>query len=176
MTLDGFCDHTAVTADDEIHRHYTELLRSADIGIWGRTTYQLMEYWKSVAENPTGNKVMDEFAATIDNIQKIVYSRTLESADWKDTEIKREIFKEEILGLKRQTGKNILAGSRSLILQLMKLNLIDEFQFCIHPVIAGGGLPLFKDIKDRIGLKLIKTKTFGCGAVIFYYEPMDQRT
>src|SRR5678809_1083763 len=97
MTLDGFCDHTAMIADEEIHEHYTELLTNADAVIYGRITYQLMEYWRSVVENPTGDKSMDDFAEAIDNISKIVYSRTLENVDWKNTELKREIIKDEIL-------------------------------------------------------------------------------
>jgi dihydrofolate reductase len=171
MTLDGFCDHTSMIADDEVHQHYTELLRNADTVIYGRITYQLMEYWKSVVENPTGNKAMDEFAAAIDNISKIVYSRTLENVDWKNTELKREIVKEEILDLKQQAGKDILVGSPSLIVATTQLGLIDEYQLGVQPTILGNGLPLFKNVKDRIDLKLLKTKTFGCGAVFFYYKP-----
>src|SRR5688572_1042783 len=114
MTLDGFCDHTAMIADDEIHEHYTELLRNADAVIYGRITYQLMEYWKSIVENPTGNKSEDDFAVAIDNISKIVYSRTLENVDWKNTELKREIVKDEILELKQKAGKPIFVGSPGL--------------------------------------------------------------
>ena len=171
MTLDGFCDHTAMIADDEIHQHYNELLSNADTLIYGRITFQLMEYWKSVVENPTGNKAMDEFAVAIDNISKIVYSRTLKNVDWKNTELKKEVIKEEVLELKQKAGKKILVGSPSLIVALSQLELIDEYQLGVQPTVLGGGLPLFKNIKDRIDLKLLKTKTFGCGAVIHYYEP-----
>lgn len=175
MTLDGFCDHTAMIADDEIHEHFNELLSNAGTLIYGRTTYQLMEdYWPSVVKNSTGNKPMDEFAVLIDNISKIVYSRTLKNVDWKNTELKKEIIKEEIVELKQSRNgpnKNILVGSPSLIVALAKLGLIDEYQPVVHPVISGSGLPLFKDIRDRIDLKLLKTKTFGCGAVAHYYEP-----
>ena len=80
-------------------------------------------------------------------------------------------IKEEVLELKKQAGKDILIGSPSLIVNCMKLNLVDEYQLCVHSVIAGKGLPLFKNINDRVNLKLLKTKTFRCGAVIFYYEP-----
>ncbi len=80
-------------------------------------------------------------------------------------------IKEEVLELKQQAGKNILVGSRSLIVILMNLNLIDQFQLCVHPVIVGNGLPLFKNINDKTIFKLIKTKTFGCGAIALYYEP-----
>ena len=172
MTLDGFCDHTAMIADEEIHEHYNELLRNADTLLYGRITYQLMaSYWPSVVKNPTGNKPMDEFAVLIDNISKIVYSRTLKNVDWKNTILKKEIIKEEVLELKQQAGKNILAGSPGLIVALTQLDLIDEYQLGVQPTVLGSGLPLFKNVKDRVDLKLLKTKTFGCGAVALYYEP-----
>lgn len=175
MTLDGFCDHTAGIADDETHAHYNELLRSADSIIYGRTTYQLMEsYWPTIVSDPTGNKPTDEFAVLIDDIQKIVYSRTLTSVDWKNTVLKHEIIKEELLEFKQQTGKDILVGSPSLIVALTQLGLIDEYQLNVNPIILGGGLSLFKNIKERIDLTLLRTKTFGCGAVVLYYEPITK--
>ncbi len=171
MSLDGFCDHTGMIADDEIHEHFNELLRDAGILIYGRITYQLMEsYWPSVVKNPTGNKPMDEFAVLIDNIPKIVYSRTLQHVDWKNTTLKKEFIKEEILELKRQTGKNIFVCSPSLIVTTAQLGLIDEYQPVVHPVVLGSGLPLFKNIKDKIDLKLLKTKPFGAGQLAIYYE------
>lgn len=175
MTLDGYCDHTVMNADDEIHEHYNEVLRNAGTLIYGRTTYQLMEsYWPTVVKNPTGNKPMDDFAVLIDNIPKIVYSRTLQQVDWKNTTLKKEIIIEEISALKQQEGKNILVGSPSLIVAFMQLGLVDEYQFAIQPTIIGSGLSLFKNIKDRIDLNLLKTKTFGCGAVVMYYEPVKK--
>ena len=175
MTLDGFCDHTAMIADDEIHQHYNELLSNTGTLIYGRITYHLMEsYWPTVVKNPTGNKPMDEFAVLIDNISKIVYSRTLKNVAWKNTTLKKEVIKEEILELKRSSNggsKNILVGSPSLIVALTQLDLIDEYQLGVQPTVLGSGLPLFKNIKDRVNLKLLKTKTFGCGAVTLYYEP-----
>lgn len=170
VTLDGFCDHTAMIADDEIHQHYTDLLNDSDLAIYGRVTYHLMEYWRSVAANPTGNKTTDDFAAAMDGLPKIVYSRTLENVDWKGTELKREIVSDEILELKQQTGRSILVGSPSLIVALSNLGLVDEYQISIQPTVIGGGLPLFKHIRDRIDLRLLKTKTFGCGAVTLYYQ------
>ena len=170
MSLDGFCDHTAMNADEEIHDHFTELIRSGDIILYGRTTYQLMEYWKSVVENPTGERSMDDFAAAIDGIQKIVYSRTLESVDWKNTELRREVDKDEILKLKQQPGRDIFVGSPSMIVTFGNLGLIDEYHLVLHPTVVGTGLPLFKNVSDRIDLKLLKTKPFGCGALALYYE------
>jgi len=175
MTLDGFCDHTAMIADDEIHQHYNDLLGSAGTLIYGRITYQLMEsYWPGIVQNPTGNKPTDEFAVLINNISKIVFSRTLKHVDWKNTKLKKEVIKEEVLELKQSGNggsKNILVGSPGLIVALTQLDLIDEYQLAVQPIVLGSGLPLFKNVKDRVNLKLLKTKTFSCGAVALYYEP-----
>lgn len=172
MTLDGFCDHTAGIADEELHQHYNELLSNAGAIIWGRITYQLMEsYWPTVVKNPTGNKATDEFAVTVDNISKIVFSHTLKNVEWENSRVAKRGVKEEVLELKQRKGKDILVGSPSLIVTLMKLNLIDEYQLCVHPVIVGKGLPLFKNINDRTILKLLKTKTFSSGSITLYYEP-----
>ena len=171
MTLDGFCNHTAMIANDEIHQHYTELLTSADTIIYGRTTYQLMEnYWPSLVKNPSGNKTADEFALAIDNISKIVYSRTLDHVDWRNAKLRKEINREEVLGLKAQADKPILVGSPNLIATFTQLDLIDEYQLGLQPSILGSGLTLFKDIADRVNLKLLKTKTFGSGTIMLYYE------
>lgn len=172
MTLDGFCDHTAGIADEETHEHYSEVLRNADTIIWGRITYQLMEsFWPSVVANPTGDKSIDEFAVVADNINKIVYSRTLDHVNWKNTTLKNELVKEEIIDLKQQAGKDILVGSPSLIVAFGELGLVDEYQLAIHPVVLGSGLPLFKNVKDKIDLSLVKTKTFRSGVIALYYEP-----
>jgi dihydrofolate reductase len=174
MTLDGFCNHTAMIADDEIHQHYSELLRSAGTLLYGRITYQLMEYWPTVLKNPTGNKSMDEFAEVIDKIPKIVFSRTLKNVEWKTARLAKRDLKEEVLELRQEAGKDILVGSPSLIVALSQLELIDEYQLGVQPTVLGSGLPLFKDITDRIDLKLLKTKTFGCGAVMLYYESIKK--
>ena len=176
MTLDGFCDHTAGIPDEEIHQHYTDMLNNGGVILYGRITYQLMQFWQTLIKNPSGEKTMDDFAVAIDKIPKIVFSNTLKSTEWDSAELSNQPVEEQVLELKKQSGKDILVGSRSLIIQLMKLNLIDEFQLCIYPVIAGTGLPLFENIKDRTVLKLIKTKTFSGGAVTLYYEPTNERT
>jgi dihydrofolate reductase len=171
MTLDGFCDHTAIIPDEELHRHYNDLLLSADAALYGRITYQLMEYWPTVVKNPTGNKAADEFAVTMDNIPKIVFSRTLKNVEWETARVAKRGIEEEVSELKRQPGKDILVGSPGLIISCMNLHLVDELQLCVHPVVEGKGLPLFKNINDKTNFKLLKTKTFGSGAVTFYYEP-----
>ena len=166
MTLDGFCDHTSMGADDEIHQHYTDLLRDADAIIYGRKTFELMEFWPPLVANPTGIKAMDDFAVAMDEVHKLVYSRTLRAVEWKTAELKGEIVAGEIVDLKQRSSKNIYVGSPSMIVQLGNLGLVDEYQLAIHPTIVGSGLPLFKNITERIDLKLFKSKSFDCGAVI----------
>lgn len=171
-TIDGNCDHTASLADEEIHEHYTKLLDNAGVILYGRTTYQLMEFWRSFLEKPSEEKSMNDFAAAIDNVQKIIFSHTLKQVDWKSATLASRSLEEEVVELRKQPGKDIFVGSRSLIIQLLNLNLIDELQLCIQPVIAGKGLQLFEHIDGRKILTLKKTKSFDNGAVILYYEPI----
>jgi dihydrofolate reductase len=178
-TLDGVCDHTAGIPDEEIHQHYAELLNNAGVVLYGRITYELMQFWQTLLKNPSGEKTMDDFAMAIDRIPKIVFSHTLKNADsltigWKSAKLASRSIEEEVLELKQQSGRDILVGSRSLIIQLMKRNLIDEYQLCVHPVVAGSGLPLFENLNDKIVLKLLKTKAFSGGAVTLYYEPTNK--
>lgn len=172
MTVDGFCDHTAGIPDEEIHNHYADVLRSADTILYGRITYQLMEFWKDLVAKPSGDKSMDDFALVMDNTPKLVFSHTLKTLDWKSAKLATETLEEEVAALKQSNndnGKDIFVGSPSLIVELTKLNLIDEYQLCIHPIILGNGLPLFKNISEQITLTLIKAKIFKAGAVILYY-------
>jgi dihydrofolate reductase len=170
MTLDGFCDHTAITPDEQIHEHYSDLLDSAGVILYGRITYELMQYWQTMLKNPSGEKTMDDFAAAIDKVPKIVFSKNLKNTGWDSAKLASQPLEETVLELKKQSGAPIFVGSRSLIIQLMKLNLIDEYQLCVHPVIVGKGLPLFENVNDRKTFKLLKTKTFDSGAIILYYE------
>jgi dihydrofolate reductase len=171
MTLDGVCDHTTGVPDEGLHQHYSDLIDNGGVILYGRKTYQLMQFWQDLLQNPSGEKSMDDFAISINKIQKIVFSNTIKETGWDSAKLAKRSLAEEILELKQQAGKDILVGSRSLIIELLNRNLIDEFQICIHPVIEGKGLQLFDQIKDRIMLKLIKTKVLNAGAVVFYYEP-----
>ncbi len=172
MTLDGFCDHQAMIANDEMHNHYTEMSSSVDTILYGKITYQLMEgYWPEVVKNPSGNKAVDKFAKFIDKISKIVFSSTLKSVKWKNSRITTKSLKKEITELKQQPGKDILIGSPSLIVAATNLGLIDEYQLCVQPILEGKGLSLFKNIQNRVNLKLVKTKTFDFGGITLYYVP-----
>lgn len=172
MTIDGICDHTVGIPDEDLHDHYTGLLDEAGVILYGRTTYQLMQFWQALLEKPSGKKSMDDFAVAIDKIPKIVFSKTLKSTDWESAQLATKDIEQVVAVLKQQSGKAILAGSRSLIIQLINLDLIDEFQICIHPMLEGKGLPLFDKINERKTFKLVKTKTFGSGAIVLYYEPI----
>lgn len=177
MSLDGFCDHTEMNADDELHEHYNELMGNVSVMLYGRITYQLMEsYWPDVVKNPTGNKSTDDFGVLMDDIPKIVFSRTLKDVTWRNSTLKKEINKEEILAMKQtdaDNNKNIYVGSPGLIVALTQMGIIDEYQLCVHPVILGKGLTLFKNIHERVDLNLLKTKTFNSGSVVHYYETVN---
>lgn len=168
-TIDGFCDHTAGIPDEELHVHYTELLDNAGLILYGRKTFQLMQYWQTLLKNPSGEKTMDDFAVSIDRIPKMVFSNTLEGTDWETATLAKAPIEILVTELRQQDGKDVLVGSPSLIIQLLNLHLIDEIQLCIQPVVIGKGLPLFDKIKERTVFKLLRSKVFGSGAMVVYY-------
>lgn len=177
MTIDGFCDHTAgFLADEELHYHYADLLNNAGVMLYGRTTYQLMQFWQTLLKTPSDEKSMNDFALSIDKVEKIIFSNTLKDTGWNTAKLAKKPLDKEVLGLKQQSGKDIFVGSRSLIIQLLNSNLIDEFQICIHPVVEGKGLPLFDQIKERTIFNLIKTKSLKSGVTVFYYESTTEKT
>lgn len=176
MTLDGVCDHTVGVVDENLHHHYADLINNAGVILYGRTTYQLMQFWQTLLRNPTEQKSMNDFALSIDKIEKVVFSNTLKDTGWDTANISSRPLEEMILELKQQLGNDILIGSRSLIIQLLNKNLIDEFQICIHPMIEGKGLRLFDQIESRIIFKLIRTKSLNSGVTIMYYEPTSEKT
>lgn len=171
MTFDGICNHTTGVPSEDLHRHYSDLLNNAGVILYGRTTYELMQFWKTLLQNPSGKKSMDDFAISIDKIPKLVFSNTLKDTNWDSAKLSDKPLNEKVLELKQQSGKDIAVGSRSLIIQLLNSNLINELQICVHPIIEGKGLRLFDQIKERIMLKLIKTKILSSGSTVFYYEP-----
>ena len=170
ITLDGYCGHESGIADDELHEYFTGLLRDSGVHIFGRKTYHLMyPYWHDVAVNQSETEVINEFARVFDSISKIVFSTTLKSVEWNNTTLLHSNLREEIIKLKERPGKNIAIGSLNIASQVAKWNLIDEFHFVIHPVIAGKGPRLFEPDKD-LTLKLVDSKTFRSGAVALRYK------
>lgn len=173
ITLDGRCGHEDMIADEELHAYYTDLLRTVDVILFGRKTYQLMDpYWPLVAKNQSESKAVNEFAQTIDSLNKIVFSKTLSRVDWKNTKISPTNIEEEIPKLKQQPGKDISVSGLSIASHLTRLGLIDEYRIAIHPVVAGRGPLLFEaaDLKARLQLQLVESKTFRSGVVALYYK------
>jgi len=172
MTLDGCVDHTKGIADDELLEHYTQLLGEVDVQVLGRKTYQLMvPYWPEVAKDPSQTKASIEFARTFDSIQKLVFSRSLESAASGNTRISGANLHDEILNLKREQGRSILVGGVDVASQLIELGLVDEYRFVIQPIIAGEGRRLLDGVRlpRKLQLKLVDSKMLKSGCVALRY-------
>jgi dihydrofolate reductase len=174
ITLDGCCDHTKGIADDEIHEYFTDLLRDADVLVYGRKTYQLMvPFWPDIAKNHSApTKAMNEFAQAFDSVGKIiVFSRSLDRVEGKNTSIVRTNLRDEILKLKQEPGKNILVGGVDLPSQLIALGLIDEYRFVVQPLVVGEGRRLLEGISlpERLQLKLVESKILKSGSVALRY-------
>ncbi len=172
VTLDGCCDHTKAVGGDEILDHYTQLLREADLLVYGRKTYQLMvPYWPEVAKNPSETKASIEFARTFDSLNKIVFSRSLDSVEDPNTRIVRGNLQDEILKLKQESGKSILVGGVDIPSQLTELGLVDEYRVVVQPIIAGEGRRLFDrvSLRNRLQLKLVESKNLKSGCVALRY-------
>lgn len=172
-TADGYFGHTDGIADEELHRYFTGLLRTADVLLYGRITYQMMvPYWPNIAETQSGTESTNEFARVFDAIDKIVFSTTLNSAGGSRTTLRKGNLANEVLALKQQSGKDICVGSLSLASQLSERGLIDEYRFVIHPVIAGKGPRLFETVKmqERLMLDFIGAEPFRSGAVALHYR------
>jgi dihydrofolate reductase len=178
VTLDGFIEGPngeldwAMKEDEETWKDVFDLQRSADTLLLGRVMYPAFEkYWLAAPTNPSSTKNEIEYARLADNMQKIVFSKTLEKVEWKTTRIVKDHIAEEILKMKQQQGKDmVLLGGAGLVSTFVNLGLIDEYHLLVNPLVLGGGKPLFKDVKERHTLKLIKTKTFKSGKVVLHYS------
>ena len=171
VTLDGCCDHRAIPADEDLHRHAVEILSQADALLFGRVTYQMMESaWRSPAPGEARPDWMEAFAQTIDTAKKYVVSSTLEQVDW-NAELLRGDLGTAVQQLKRESGKGLLVGGVQLPLALTELGLIDEYEFVVHPRLAGHGPTLFAGLSKHVDLKLVSRLEFGSGVVAMRYEP-----
>jgi dihydrofolate reductase len=172
ITLDGCCDHTKQVADEETHEYFTQLLRDVDLLVFGRKTYQLMvPYWPDIAKSQSETKAENEFARTFVSKKKIVFSRSLGSAEDKNTRIVRTNLRDEILTLKQEQGKNILIGGVDIPSQLIELGLVDEYRFVVQPIVAGEGRRLMEGVRlpERLKLKLVESKILKSGCVALRY-------
>ncbi len=171
-TLDGCCDHTKQMADEETHEYFTDLMREADVQVFGRKTYELMvPFWPEVAKNQSMTKASNEFARVFDSVKKVVFSRSLDSVEDRNTRIVRTDLRDEIVKLKQEQGKNILIGGVSVASQLIELGLVDEYVFVVTPIIAGEGRRLLEGVslRESFQLKLVESKIFKSGCVALRY-------
>ena len=180
VTLDGFIagpkgemDWVTSIYDEAMGQYEIDFLTAADTLILGRVTYQSFAgSWPKVPENPSVSEQEKAYAAELNAMKKIVFSKTLEKAEWENSMVFRAIAPEEIKKIKQEPGKNIIIyGSASIVQELTNLGLIDEYQILMHPVILGDGKPLFKGVRTKHELELIKTKVNPSGVVILYYRP-----
>jgi dihydrofolate reductase len=173
ITLDGCCDHTKFNPAEDLLEHYTHLLRDdAGLLIYGRKTYQLMvPYWPDIAKSQSETKADIEFAQAFDSLNKIVFSRSLGSAEDRNTRIVGTNLRDEILKLKREPGKNILVGGVDIPSQLIELGLVDEYRLVVMPIIVGKGRRLLEGVNlpEKCQLKLVESKTFKSGCVALRY-------
>jgi dihydrofolate reductase len=175
VTLDGCCDHRAIVPDEDLHRHAAENIARADALLFGRVTYEMMEAaWRPAAR--TGERPdwiedwMVPFARTIDATKKYVVSSTLERVDW-NAELVRGDLGKAVQQLKQESGKGLFVGGVKLPQALAEQGLIDEYEFIVHPRLAGHGPTLFAGLSKPVDLKLVSRLEFGSGAVALRYEP-----
>ena len=169
VTLDGCCDHRAMLADEDLHRHAVENLAQADALLFGRVTYEMMDAaWRT--RTGTRPDWMEPFARTINAAKKYVVSSTLDRVDW-NAELVRGDLGKAVQQLKREPGKGLFVGGVKLPLALAELGLIDEYEFVVQPRIVGHGPTLFAGLSKRLDLKLVSRLEFGSGAVAMLYEP-----
>jgi dihydrofolate reductase len=175
ITLDGCCDHRAMIADEELHRHAAESIAQADALIFGRVTYEMMEAaWRPVRR--TGARPdwmadwMEPFARTIDAAKKYVVSSTLTQVDWNAELVRGDRLEATMRELKQRPGKGLFVGGVKLPLALAELGLIDEYEFIVHPRLAGHGPTLLAGLSKSVDLKLVGQQAFGSGAVSMRYE------
>lgn len=174
VTLDACCDHRAGSTDEELHRYWAESLVQADALLFGRVTYEMMDAaWRPSA---TGERPewmadsMEPFARTIDAAKKYVVSNTLDRVDWNAERVRGDLGT-AVEQLKRESGKGLFVGGVKLPLALAELGLIDEYEFVVHPRVAGHGPTLFAGLSKHVDLKLVSRREFGSGAVAMRYEP-----
>jgi dihydrofolate reductase len=174
ITMDGFIDHEALIADDELHDVASQLLRTADILLFGRVAYNLhADFWPSVSSDKTLPASMREFAEAINDLPKVVYSRTIQNVGW-NTKIEKEVDPGQILEMKMQPGKDILlAGGATIARTFMYYGLIDEYRFLVHPIILGHGKRLFDNGRARQDLRLMNTRVLHSGVVELVYQKAD---
>jgi dihydrofolate reductase len=179
VTVDGFVAADDESLDwhppywtDEIAETTAELLSRADTILLGKNTYQAMAaYWPFQAKSMNFPRTDIAYADMMNNYQKVVLSSTMNAVWWNNSLLLKGNLQKEIARLKKQHGRDILTyGSVSLVKKLVAVNLVDEYQFWVHPVILGHGKPLFNKLKNNMSLKLVGQKVFSSGVVLMVYQ------
>jgi dihydrofolate reductase len=161
-----------MATDEELHRHAAETLAQADALLFGRVIYEMMEAaWRPPARTGVRPDWMEPFARTIDAAKKYVVSNTLDRVDWNAELVRGDDLEKAVRQLKREPGKGLYVGGMKLPLALAELGLIDEYEFVVHPRLAGHGPTLFAGLPKHVDLKLVSRLEFGSGAVAIRYEP-----
>jgi dihydrofolate reductase len=177
VTLDGYFEGPNReidwhNVDAEFNEYAIDMLNSVDTLLFGRVTYELMaSYW------PTSDAIKNDpiVAEKMNTLPKIVFSKTLNKVGWNNTRLVKDVISKEIEKMKQVPGKDIvILGSGSIMSEFAQRGLIDEYRIMVNPIVLGDGKPLFKGIKDRLNLKLTKTRTFGNGNVLLYYQPVKK--
>jgi dihydrofolate reductase len=180
VTLDGFIagpngemDWVGQFYDDAMGAYESDLVNAADTLLLGRVTYESFAVsWPHVPDNPDAPEGEKVYARRLNAMRKVVVSRTLDRAEWNNSTLLRAVTPEAIEQLKRESGGDIVIyGSASLVHTLTNLGAIDEYQVLVHPVILGGGKPLFGDVNGQVTLKLVNSKTHPSGVVLLTYQP-----
>jgi dihydrofolate reductase len=178
VSLDGFIEAAGGDLgwsypDAELHKHFNDQERAIDIHLYGRGLYENMaSFWPTADENPSAPEHETEYARLWKSMPKVVFSTTLTRVGW-NSRLVRENIADEVNKLKAQPGGDMSVGGAELAATFMQLGLIDEYQLYIHPVVLGGGKPMFGELRDRINLRLVETHTFGAGVVLLRYRRAD---
>ncbi|MDF1506232.1 dihydrofolate reductase family protein [Roseisolibacter sp. H3M3-2] len=172
LTLDGCCDHRAIVATPDVHRHALDMFDRGDALLFGRTTYEMMEAgWRSPAQVAAMPDWMRPFGARIDAMPKYVVSRTLDRVDWNAALVRGDL-RTEVERLKAQPGKGLVTGGVALPRALAELGLIDEYAFLVQPRVAGHGPALFAGLPTPLELRLVDRRELPSGAMVMHYEPV----
>jgi len=180
VSLDGFIEATDgdlrwSDPDEELHQHFNEQERLIDIHLYGRKLYENMAaFWPTAGENPAAPQVEREYAKIWKDMKKIVFSTTLKQVGWNSQLVRGDIA-EEVKRLKAQPGGDMSVGGAGLAASFMRLGLIDEYRLYLHPVILGGGKPMFGPLQDRINLRLVGTHPFKSGIVLLRYQRAEEK-
>ena len=180
VSVDGYMegpDHDISwhLVDEELHQHFNDWLGAAGCFLEGRVTYELMaDFWPTADQDPAATPIIIEFARIWRDMPKLVYSRTLERADWGAT-IVRDVVPAEVLGLKEQPGGDLVLGGSELGAEFARHDLIDEYRLYVHPVVIGRGTPGLRPSDAKVSLRLRETHTFGNGVVLLHYDRLGSQ-